>query len=647
MGCMASTPLDGKATMPVQSDAGKGGLPATNDTICTPQQQALRPKSQSVGGGPGGPKSAFSSLAEVAFGAEVEQHEWRREQIASISSMKSLGGSRSCRVSLNTTAHASPSGPPSGAASRQNSFTAASALAKRSLSWRLANMVEEKSGTLTRRVSRSMSNISNCSMIEGEGEHQGTVLLCDEEDGNTITIKKQIGKGGFGRVYLGLYNQQQVAIKAVFGERSLPLPGMANGDEVETQERRERMVQLEALLMSMLTGHPNIVHTHKCLASWRDLAGPGRGGGHVPDQGGTSIQYEWFIIMEYCSDGSLWDNLMTGTFHTKADTAAVEDVRRSSSGTVDDSNGLLRWDAWASLELLKETAGALHFLHENGVVHGDLKAANVLMAESIKDRRGWESKVTDFGFARVVHTQGHVHTKAYGTVTHQPPELLEKGLLTSSADVYSLGMLMWETYMAQGLYKELSDSEVVAKVIKERARPPFPPGCPIAYQKLAARCWAELPEARPTAEEVVAEIDELQRVMCPRGPDNEWLVVPGMVPGHRRRKKDRAEGGDDNGDTSANPNPGAAAAAAVQAIDAEQQQEAKAAKAKVVAGGGAAAITVAESAGGDKGGYSSAAGAAGYASALTLPGGRPKSAPRPKSAGARESRNVAFVPDVV
>jgi hypothetical protein len=53
-------------------------------------------------------------------------------------------------------------------------------------------------------------------------------------------------------------------------------------------------------------------------------------------------------------------------------------------------------------------------------------------------------------------------------VTHQPPELLEKGLLTSSADVYSLGMLMWETYMAQGLYKDLSDGEVVAKVGSRR-----------------------------------------------------------------------------------------------------------------------------------------------------------------------------------
>lgn len=37
------------------------------------------------------------------------------------------------------------------------------------------------------------------------------------------------------------------------------------------------------------------------------------------------------------------------------------------------SGGLIRWDAWGSLELLKETARALQFLHDNGIVHGDLK----------------------------------------------------------------------------------------------------------------------------------------------------------------------------------------------------------------------------------------------------------------------------------
>ena len=63
-----------------------------------------------------------------------------------------------------------------------------------------------------------------------------------------------------------------------------------------------------------------------------------------------------------------------------------------------------------------------------------------------------QAKVTDFGFARVV-ARNHVYTKTYGTVTHQPPELLEKGVLSFATDVFALGVLMWEVYMAQGVFK--------------------------------------------------------------------------------------------------------------------------------------------------------------------------------------------------
>lgn len=72
--------------------------------------------------------------------------------------------------------------------------------------------------------------------------------------------------------------------------------------------------------------------------------------------------------------------------------------------------GGVRWDAWSSLEVLKEVASALGYLHNSGVLHGDLKAANVLLAgmqgdggtvqetsghvHVVHDRRGFVAKVT-------------------------------------------------------------------------------------------------------------------------------------------------------------------------------------------------------------------------------------------------------------
>ena len=143
--------------------------------------------------------------------------------------------------------------------------------------------------------------------MEADKDASGTVLLADEETGQSIKIIKQIGKGGFGRVFLGEYEGVgQVAIKAVFGERALGVEGESQGSD---EENRERMVQMEALLMSLLSGHPNIVHTYKCLASWRDAGVTGR----IQTDGIMStIQYEWFMIVEYCGKGSLWAVLTSG-----------------------------------------------------------------------------------------------------------------------------------------------------------------------------------------------------------------------------------------------------------------------------------------------------------------------------------------------
>ncbi len=153
---------------------------------------------------------------------------------------------------------------------------------------------------------------------------------------------------GQGRVFLGEYQGREVAIKAVHGLR-----GNTDGSPAS---RREGMVQVsagginvddgslnadhlpptvhclqfEALLMTLVSGHPNIVETYKCLASWRDMtnevaaelvAACNKGKvravqeccsiliynvGDSTQSALQIVQYEWFMIMEYCSLGSLW-----------------------------------------------------------------------------------------------------------------------------------------------------------------------------------------------------------------------------------------------------------------------------------------------------------------------------------------------------
>ena len=94
--------------------------------------------------------------------------------------------------------------------------------------------------------------------------------------------------------------------------------------------------------------------------------------------------------MEYAIHGSLYDGLKFGHFHCE--------VPESLGGG--DNPDLVLWDAWAALETLKEVALGLRYLHSQGVIHGDLKAANALLFASTKDRRGFTTKLTGAALAQ-------------------------------------------------------------------------------------------------------------------------------------------------------------------------------------------------------------------------------------------------------
>ncbi|KAF5828334.1 hypothetical protein DUNSADRAFT_17768 [Dunaliella salina] len=102
-----------------------------------------------------------------------------------------------------------------------------------------------------------------------------------------------------------------------------------------------------------------------------------------------------------------------------------------------------------------------------------------------------------------------------------PPELLSKGRLLPSSDVYAFGVLMWEVYTGEKVFKQLSDSEVILAVVTKRARPIFPSDCPSRYRFLAEKCWAEMHELRPSLKHIISELDNLQKKLCPDGPDSE------------------------------------------------------------------------------------------------------------------------------
>lgn len=77
-----------------------------------------------------------------------------------------------------------------------------------------------------------------------------------------------------------------------------------------------------------------------------------------------------------------------------------------------------------------DIAAGMAYLHSRGIAHGDLTGGNVLLASDSSSFSGVVAKVADFGLARAMDVKSKIETRTYGTVTHMPPELLEKGIFS-------------------------------------------------------------------------------------------------------------------------------------------------------------------------------------------------------------------------
>jgi serine/threonine-protein kinase len=108
-----------------------------------------------------------------------------------------------------------------------------------------------------------------------------------------------------------------------------------------------------------------------------------------------------------------------------------------------------RFDVVSALAILQDVTKAVAYAHEQGVVHCDLKPANVLL------NRAGRVVVSDFGFAQLLAGDSTMSQAAYavgGTAGYVAPELIdpEQPHISPLADIYSLGALL-HTLIAGGL----------------------------------------------------------------------------------------------------------------------------------------------------------------------------------------------------
>jgi serine/threonine protein kinase len=292
--------------------------------------------------------------------------------------------------------------------------------------------------------------------------------------GGRYRLDAIVGRGGMGAVYRAndLDLGRVVAVKLF----------SSDGHDVHDLSRQVSEVRLLASL-----NHPGLVTLYDARVE---------GDGHDDDA---------YLVMEYVDGPTLQTVLADGPL-SHAQAAA----------------------------LLGDVADGLAAVHRAGVVHRDVKPANILLAAPHHDGEPRRAKLADFGIAYLIDSTRVTATGTLmGTAAFVSPEQAEGRPPAPASDVYSLGLVLVEALTGKRVFTGSVVESVMARLTRD---PEIPASIGSGWAELLTRMTSRAPEDRPAATEVAraartlavegaGSTDAVTRVMA--APDVPTAALPG------------------------------------------------------------------------------------------------------------------------
>jgi serine/threonine protein kinase len=314
-------------------------------------------------------------------------------------------------------------------------------------------------------------------------------------------LLREIGRGGMGVVH----EAEQISLRRRVALKVLPFAAALD-------PRQLQRFKNEALAAAHLR-HENIVPVH--------AVGEERG-----------VHYYAMQFVEGRSLASLISELRlpaAGPHSAGHDPAqpAASTTSPAAALSTERSSGSRKYYDWVA-DLGRQAALALEHAHAVGIVHRDVKPANLLLDPSGKL---W---VTDFGLAQVAGDAGLTVTgELLGTLRYASPEqvLARRGVVDHRSDIYSLGATLYELLTLRPIFEGRDRNELLRQIAEEEPSPPraVHPSVPRELETVVLKALGKEPSERYlTARELA---DDLQRFL-----DNRPVLARRPTPTERLRK---------------------------------------------------------------------------------------------------------------
>ena len=170
------------------------------------------------------------------------------------------------------------------------------------------------------------------------------------------------------------------------------------------------------------------------------------------------------------------------------------------------AKGILNWKE--TLHFAMQIAAGLEHAHSRGIVHRDIKPHNVMVLKN------GSVKVMDFGIARVMSKSNTLTKEALGSVHYISPEQAKGSHTDNRADLYSLGVVMYEMMAGRPPYDGESPVAVAIQHINGGAVVPsnFNPNIPRGLEQIIMKAMAlELPDRFGSAGEMLKDMEEFRK----------------------------------------------------------------------------------------------------------------------------------------